>query len=332
MSQDLLATRDGFGKGIAKVAQDLPNLMALSADLSPSLRLAEFRKQFPDRYLECGVAEQNLAGVAAGLILAGKIPFATSFAVFNPGRNLDQIRNIAYSNLNVKIVGGHAGLQTGEDGATHQALEDLAIMSSLPNFKIIVPSDAKEAELATIALANDFGPAYLRLGRSKLEKIADLITTLPNHCQKLEKFKLGKIQKLSEGKDLTIIASGALVQEAIKAALQLSQSKIEVEILNLSSIKPLDEKPILESLNKTRAVIVAAEHQINSGPCALIGQLVAKNLGKKLPSAIASEFIGVEDSFGESGSKEKLFKKYKLNSDQFIKKAVEVLEKKKNLL
>ena len=332
MTQDFLATRDGFGQGIVSAANKLPDLIALSADLSPSLRLDEFKEQFPDRYLECGVAEQNMAGVAAGLSLAGKIPFATSFAVFNPGRNLDQIRNIAYSNLNVKIIGGHAGLQTGEDGATHQALEDLAIMTTLPNFKVIVPADAKQAKLATIALATDFGPTYLRLGRSKVESIDFLISNLSNRCQKITPFKLGEIQQLSLGKDLTIIASGAMLQEAIKATLKLEKSGIEVEILNLHTLKPLDETTIIKSLSKTRAVIVAAEHQVGGGPCALIAQLIAKNLGKKLPQAIASEFIGVKDRFGQSGGVEELFLNYQLNSDTFIKKAVLVLEKKKNLL
>ncbi len=328
----LLATRDGFGQGLIKAKQNNPQVVALSADLSDSLKLTEFKNNFPSSYVECGVAEQNMIGVAAGLSLIGKIPFATSFASFNPARNFDQIRNIAYSNLNVKVVGAHAGLVTGEDGAIHQSLEDLSLMMSLPNFQIISPADAKQAEQATVALAKSFKPGYLRLSRLAVSNLEFLLEALPNRVKKLKTFELGKAQLLTQGKDLTIVTTGILTHEAIRACLVLYQQGINVELINLSTLKPLDLETILESCQKTQALIVLSEEQLGSGFNAYLAQNLLTVIGKELKKPLAVEFIATQNTFGESGIAQELLVKYQLDSQSILKKALLLLKKKKNLL
>lgn len=323
MSSTILkATRDGFGEAILKLSQENEQVVVLCADLRESLRLDKFAKNFPNRYVECGVAEQNMMGIGAGLALAGKIPFIASFAVFNPGRNLDQLRVAIYSGLNIKVVGGHAGLSTGEDGATHQALEDLAITCALPKITVVVPADSQQSQILTEQISAHNGPCYLRLGRKKLEAINDFV--------KVPEIKIGKAQVLKEGTDLSIFACGLMVQESLKAAFEVKKLGIEVEVINLHTLKPLDEKAIVESANKTGAVIVASEHEINSGLNSLVIQTIAKATGKEIKKPIVIEGIGTED-FGESGKDSDLLRKYGLDYLGVIKKIKLVLEKKKKL-
>ena len=331
MIEKLLATQDGFGEGLVLAAEKNEAVVALSADLSESLKLQAFKKQFPGRYIECGVAEQNLAGVAAGLSLAGKIPFATSFAAFNPGRNFDQIRNIAYSNLNVKIVGGHAGLVTGEDGATHQALEDLALMASLPNMKVFSPACARQAQEITLAMAKDFGPSYLRLSRLAVSDTEYLLAALNNRVEKVANFTIGQAQLLTEGKDLNIICHGVLVQEAIRASLLLQQKNISVEIINLPTLKPLDLASIQKSLTKTKAVMILSEEQLGSGLNAYLAQQLLDLIGQKKPNHFVTSFVAVNEHFGESASAEELLKKYHLDQRAILASALKLLHKKQNL-
>lgn len=320
--QELKATRDGFGKAILELGQENEQIVVLSADLNKSLCLDQFVKTFPKRYIECGVAEQNMMGVGAGLALAGKIPFVASFAVFNPGRNLDQLRLAAYSDLNIKVIGGHAGLGTGEDGATHQALEDLAIVCALPNLTVLAPADSEQSQILTKQIAAHNGPCYLRLGRKKLEAIKNFVNA--------PEITLGKAQLLLEGSDLTIFACGLMVQESLKAAFELEKLGLSVEVINLHTIKPLDEEAIIQSANKTGAVVVAAEHEINSGLNSLVIQTIAKAAGRELRKPIVIESLGTE-TFGESGKDSELLRKYGLDYLNIIKKIKLVLEKKKKL-
>jgi len=289
---------------LVEAGQKNKNVVALSADLSGSTRSKWFAEKFPNRFFEVGVAEQNLALIAAGLALGGKIPFIDSFAVFSPARNWDHIRTaICYNNANVKIVGSHAGLSTGPDGATHQALEDIAIMRVLPNMKVIAPCDAEEARKATIAMAKDKTPAYLRLTRPS----APVITT------KKTPFKIGKAEIFHSGKNITLIACGPLIYEALKAANELSKEKIGVEVINCHTIKPLDKNTILKSVRKTSRVIAIEDHQVAGG----LGSAVAELLSEYYPVPI--KFIGVKDKFGESGKDEALLKKYGLTSNNIVK-------------
>lgn len=328
----LLATRDGFATGLIKAAQKNSEIVALSADLSDSLRLTEFKKLFPSRYVECGVAEQNMIGVAAGLSLVGKIPFATSFASFNPSRNFDQIRNIAYSNLNVKIVGGHAGLVTGEDGAFHQCLEDLGLMLALPNMRVISPADARQAELATKALATTTGPSYLRLSRLAVSDLEFLLNALENKTTDSKNFDLNKAQLLTKGTDITLVSTGVLSHEAIRASLKLQQLGIQVELINVISLKPLDLDTILASCQKTQALLVLSEEQLGTGFNAYLAQQLITELGKSLKKALVTEFIAVNNRFGESGVAEQLLEKYELDSQAILKKTLLLLKKKKKML
>lgn len=320
--QELKATRDGFGNAILELGQENDQIVVLCADLNESLRLDKFKEFFPNRFIECGVAEQNMMSVGAGLALARKIPFIASFAVFNPGRNLDQLRVAVYSGLNIKVIGGHAGISTGEDGATHQALEDLGIVCSLPKMIVVVPADSKQAEILTKEIATQNGPCYLRLGRKKLESI-DIFIKAP-------KTELGKAQVLKEGKDLSIFACGLMVQEALKASIELEKLGLSVEVINLHTLKPLDEEAIVKSVNKTGAAIVAAEHEISSGLDSLVIQTIAKAQGDSLNKVIAIESLGTE-TFGESGKDEELLKKYGLDCLGICKKAKLVMIKKKKL-
>lgn len=323
MSSTILkATRDGFGEAMLKLGQENEQVVVLCADLRESLRLDKFAKNFPNRYVECGVAEQNMMGVGAGLALAGKIPFITSFATFNPGRNLDQLRVAVYSGLNIKVVGGHAGLGTGEDGATHQALEDLGIVCALPKMTVVVPADSEQSQILTEQIATHDGPCYLRLGRKKLAAINDFV--------KAPATILGKAQILAEGTDLSIFACGLMVQESLKAAFEVEKLGIKVEVINLHTIQPLDKESIINSANKTGAIIVACEHEINSGFNSLVIQAIAKAAGSEIEKPIAIESIGTED-FGESGKDSDLLRKYGLDYLGIIKKIKLVLEKKKKL-
>lgn len=318
----LKATRDGFGVAMLELGQENEQVVVLCADLRESLRLDKFAQNFPSRYIECGVAEQNMMGVGAGLALAGKMPFIASFATFNPGRNLDQLRVAVYSGLNIKVVGGHAGLSTGEDGATHQALEDLAIVCALPNMTVVVPADSEQSQILTEQIAFHDGPCYLRLGRKKLAAI--------NSFGQVPATTLGKAQILKEGADLSIFACGLMVQESLKAAFEIEKLGIKAEIINLHTLKPLDEEAIIQSTKKTGAVIVAAEHEINSGLNSLVIQTIAKASGKEILRPIAIESIGAS-SFGESGKDSDLLRKYGLDYLNIIKKIKLVLEKKKKL-
>ncbi len=305
---DIKSTREGFGKALVELGEKNKNVVALCADLEESMHVADFHKKFSERFVEVGVAEQNMIGVAAGLALSGKIPFAASFAVFSPGRTWDQIRvSVAYSQANVKIVGGHSGITVGADGASHQALEDIGIMRVLPNMIVIVPCDYIEAQKATFAAALHKGPVYLRLGREKVPIITDIKS----------KFNIGKAEIFKEGKDITIIACGIMVNEALEAAKELEKEEISAEVINCHTIKPLDKKTIVASAKKTGKVITAEEHQINCG----LGSAIAELLSEEHPVPI--RMIGVKDTFGESGKPEELKKKYGLSSDFLIKTAKE---------
>ncbi len=309
----LAATRDGFGQGLLKLAQKNKEVVGLSGDLVESVRMDAFAKAFPDRYIEMGVAEQNMAGVGAGLALSGKIPFIASYAVFSPGRNWDQIRvSICYSQANVKIVGAHAGISVGPDGATHQALEDVAMMRVLPNLIVVVPADSVEAEKATIAIGEHKGPAYIRLGREKTPVVTKTETP----------FKLGKALEIISGKDVTVIACGTLVAKAIEAAKKLD-GKISVGVINLHTIKPIDIDAIIGAVKQTGAIVTAEEHQIAGG----MGSAVAEVLAEHYPVPMVR--VGIKDRFGESGNPDVLMSHYGLSADGIIH-AIETVLKRKN--
>lgn len=308
-------TRDGYGDGLLIAGEENKNVVVLCADLTESTRSEGFAKKFPERFFELGVAEQNMAAVAAGLGISGKIPFISSYAVFSPGRNYEQIRTtIAYNDSNVKIAGAHAGISVGPDGATHQATEDIAIMRAMPNMKIFCPCDAIEAKKATVAAAKMWGPVYIRFGREK----SPVITT------EKTKFIPGKAEVFWESKKpvCTIIACGMLVYNALLAAKELEEEKIGTIVLNSHTVKPLDELGILEVVKKTDAVVTVEEHQIMGG----LGGAVAEFLAKKYPAPM--EFIGMQNTFGESGAPEDLIKKYGMGVLD-IKKAVKKALKRK---
>ncbi|MBI2427106.1 MAG: transketolase family protein [Candidatus Kerfeldbacteria bacterium] len=305
-------TRDGYGKGVVAAGKADTNVVVLTADLSESTRSHWFEQAFPDRFFEVGVAEQNMIGVAAGMGLSGKVAFAASYAAFSPGRTYDQIRvSVCYSNANVKIIGGHAGLTVGPDGATHQMMEDIAMMRALPNITVIQPADAIEAEKATIAAAKIAGPVYIRVGRDNSPVITT--TTSP--------FRVGRAEVLKEGKDVTVIASGRLVYEALLAARDMQKS-VDVEVINLHTIKPIDAKTILRSVKKTGCVVTAEEHQIQGG----VGSAVAEVLAQAYP--VPQEFVGMHDSFGESGTSEELLKKYGMTAADIVNAISKVLKRK----
>ncbi len=292
--QDKKSTRDGYGKALLEIGKN-KNIVALSADLTESTRAAHFAKKYPKRFFQCGVAEQNMISMAAGMALEGKIPFASSFGVFLPMRCLDQIRiSVCYNKTNVKLIATHCGIATGPDGATHQALEDVAALRALPNITIIEPCDYNQAVKAANSLAKHKGPAYLRLHRAKFPALTDSLTA----------FRIGKAQILQKGTKLTIIGSGPILNEVFKASEHLH---FKPEIINCHTIKPLDKKTILKSAKKTKKVIVIQDHQIYGG----LGSAVAELLGKELPTKI--KIIGVKDTFAESGSTEELWHKYKID-------------------
>ncbi len=307
-----VATRDGFGQGLLELGKINNDVVALCADLTESTRVEAFAKAYPERFVEAGVAEQNMAGMAAGLALAGKIPFAASFGVFNPGRNWDQIRvSICYSNLNVKIVGSHTGFSDGPDGATHEALEDIAITRVLPNMTVVVPADSIEARKATIALAKHSGPAYLRLARAKTSVVSTEKTP----------FTLGKALKLTAGDDVTIFACGVMVVKALTAAKQL-EGKVSVAVVNLHTIKPLDAAAIIEAAQSTGAIVTAEEHQIAGGMGSAVAEVVAAH------QPVPIEFVGVRDTFGESGDPDELLEHYHLGVDDIVTAVEKVIKRK----
>lgn len=306
-------TRSGFGAGMTELGQKNEKVVALCADLIGSLKLDEFIKNHPERFFQIGIAEANMIGIAAGLTIGGKIPFTGTFANFSTGRVYDQIRqSVAYSDKNVKICASHAGLTLGEDGATHQILEDIGLMKMLPGMTVINTCDYNQTKAATLAIADHHGPVYLRFGRP----------VVPNFTPENGRFEIGKAVLLNEGNDVTIIATGHLVWEALIAAEALEEKGISAEVINIHTIKPLDEEAILKSLGKTKCIVTAEEHNVIGG----LGESVARVLSLHHPAP--QEFVAVQDSFGESGTPEQLMEKYKLNH-QAIEEAVERVMKRK---
>lgn len=305
-------TRSGFGDGIVEAARKNPHIVALTADLLGSMKLNQFVKEFPDRFIQCGIAEANMIGVAAGLTIGGKIPYTTTFANFSTGRVYDQIRqSVAYSDKNVKICASHAGLTLGEDGATHQILEDIGLMKMLPGMTVIVPCDYAQTKAATMAIADFQGPVYLRFGRPSWP-----IFTSD------KPFEIGKAQFFSEGTDVTIFACGHLVWNAIQAGIQLEEKGISVEVVNIHTVKPLDEEAVLNSLSKTRCAVTAEEHNIIGGLGDAIAQVAAKNF------PVPIEYIGTRDTFGESGTPAQLLKKYGLDVPDIVAAAEKAISRK----
>ena len=307
-------TRSGFGAGLLELGRSNPNVVALCADLTGSLKMDAFQQEFPERFFQIGIAEANMMGIAAGLTIGGKIPFTGTFANFSTGRVYDQIRqSIAYSGKNVKICASHAGLTLGEDGATHQILEDLGLMKMLPHLTVINPCDYNQTKAATIAIADHQGPVYLRFGRPKM----------PIFMPENKPFEIGKAILLSEGVDVTIFATGHLVWEAILAGEILAEKGIDAEIINIHTIKPLDVGAIIESVKKTRCAVSAEEHQIFGG----LGDSIAHVLCRNLPAHL--EMVGVQDSFGESGTPQELMEKYGLTAKHIVESAETVLARKR---
>lgn len=307
-------TRDGFGEALLRLGEQDDRIVALTGDLKESTRVQAFAEKFPDRFVECGVAEQNMMGVAAGLALAGKIPFAASYATFNPGRNWDQLRvSVCYSKANVKVIGAHTGVSVGPDGATHQALEDIAITRVLPNLTVVQPMDSIEAAKATVAMSQFDGPAYLRLTREK----TPIISTEDSP------FEIGKASILKEGKDVALIGCGPILYNSIKAVLELEQEGVNVLIINSHTISPIDANTITWAAKLTGAVVTLEEHQVNGG----LGSAVAEVLAKNYPVPI--EMVGMQNQFSESGTPEELFEKYGMGVES-IKKAIrKVLQRKR---
>ncbi len=306
-------TRSGFGAGLLELGRTNPNVVALCADLVGSLKMGDFIKENPERFFQIGIAEANMMGIAAGLTIGGKIPFTGTFANFSTGRVYDQIRqSIAYSSKNVKICASHAGLTLGEDGATHQILEDMGMMKMLPHMTVINPCDYNQTKAATIAIADYEGPVYLRFGRP----------VVPVFMPADEKFEIGKAIMLNEGTDVSIFATGHLVWKAILAGHILAEKGINAEIINIHTIKPLDTEAILTSVAKTKCVVSAEEHQLNGG----LGDSIAQLLARKMPLPL--EMVGVDDSFGESGTPEELMEKYGLNEQSIVAAVERVIARK----
>ena len=306
-------TRSGFGAGLLEIGRKNKNIVALCADLTGSLKMNEFKNEFPERFFQVGIAEANMMGIAAGMTIGGKIPFTGTFANFSTGRVYDQIRqSIAYSGKNVKICASHAGVTLGEDGATHQILEDIGLMKMLPGMTVINTCDYNQTKAATISISNHHGPVYLRFGRPKVPNFTD-----PN-----QDFKIGKGVKLIDGDDVTIVATGHLVWEAIEACNQLKKEGISAELINIHTIKPLDEKIILKSIVKTKCIVSAEEHNIIGGLGESISSVLVRN------NLVPMEFVGVEDSFGESGTPTQLMKKYGLSSEKIMEKCKKVILRK----
>jgi len=307
-------TRSGFGDAMTELGSTHPNVVALCADLTGSLKLEKFQEKFPDRFFQTGIAEANMICMAAGLTIGGKIPFTGTFANFSTGRVYDQIRqSIAYSDKNVKICASHAGLTLGEDGATHQILEDIGLMKMLPGMVVINPCDYNQTKAATKAIADYVGPVYLRFGRPAIPVFTD-----PN-----QKFEIGKAWMVNEGTDVSIFATGHLVWEAIKAGEILAEKGISAEIINIHTIKPLDEKAILDSVKKTGCAVSAEEHNILGG----LGESVARTLSTHYPTPL--EMIGTNDTFGESGTPDQLMEKYGLSANYIVDACLKAIQRKK---
>jgi transketolase len=306
-------TRSGFGAGLAELGRTNPDVVALCADLTGSLKMDEFMKENPDRFFQVGVAEANMMGIAAGMTVGGKIPFTGTFANFSTGRVYDQIRqSIAYSHKNVKICASHAGLTLGEDGATHQILEDIGLMKMLPGMTVINTCDYNQTKAATIAIADHKGPVYLRFGRPKV----------PVFTPADQSYEIGKALQFTEGTDVTILATGHLVWEALEASKALLEKGISAEVINIHTIKPLDKEAILESVGKTGCVVTAEEHNYFGG----LGESVARVLSQHRPTP--QEFVATNDTFGESGTPAQLMDKYGLNSEAIVKASETVLARK----
>ena len=306
-------TRSGFGAGLFELGKQNENVVALCADLTGSLKMDAFAKDFPERFFQAGIAEANMIGVGAGLALNGKIPFVGSFAAFVTGRVYDQIRqSVAYSETNVKIAASHAGITLGEDGATHQILEDIGLMKMLPNMVVINPCDYNQTKAATIAAGNYVGPVYLRFGRPGV----------PNFTPEDQKFEIGKAVKMVEGSDVTIFATGHLVWEALQAAETLENEGIKAEVINIHTIKPLDVEAVLESAAKTKAVVCAEEHFIAGG----MGESIASTLAANAPAPV--EFVAINDKFGQSGTPSALMKAYGLDAEHIVEAAKKAIARK----
>ena len=306
-------TRSGFGDGLTELGKTNEKVVALCADLTGSLKMGDFKKNHPERFFQVGIAEANMIGMAAGMTIGGKIPFTGTFANFSTGRVYDQIRqSVAYSGKNVKICASHAGLTLGEDGATHQILEDIGLMKMLPGMTVINTCDYNQTKAATIAIADHDGPVYLRFGRPKVA----------NFTPEDQRFEIGKAVLLNEGSDVTIIATGHLVWEALQAAEQLETRGIKAEVINIHTIKPLDEETILRSVKKTGCVVTAEEHNFFGG----LGESVSRTLTQHHP--VPQEFVATQDTFGESGTPEQLMEKYGLNADAILNAVDRVIKRK----
>lgn len=306
-------TRSGFGAGLLELGRTNSNVVALCADLTGSLKMDAFQKEFPERFIQCGIAEANMIGLAAGLTVGGKIPFTGTFANFSTGRVYDQIRqSVAYSDKNVKICASHAGLTLGEDGATHQILEDIGLMKMLPGMTVINPCDYNQTKAATIAIAEYHGPVYLRFGRP----------SVPNFTPADQQFEIGKAVMLNEGTDVSIFATGHLVWKAIEAQTILNELGISAEVINIHTIKPLDETAVLQSVKKTRCVVTAEEHQRHGG----LGDSIAQLLARTTPAPL--EMVAVNDSFGESGTPDELMKKYGLDTPDIVEAVKRVIARR----
>jgi transketolase len=307
-------TRSGFGEGLLEVGKINKEVVALCADLTGSLKMDAFLKEFPERFFQIGIAEANMIGMAAGMTIGGKIPYTGTFANFSTGRVYDQIRqSVAYSKKNVKICASHAGLTLGEDGATHQILEDIGMMKMLPNMTVIVPCDFNQTKQATIAIADYDSPVYLRFGRP----------VMPIFVKPDAKFVIGKADTILEGTDVTIIACGHLVWKSIEAAKVLEAQGISVELINMHTIKPLDKEAILKSVAKTRCVVTAEEHMINGGLGDSVAQVLIQN------DLVPQEYVGVNDSFGESGTPMELMTKYGIDTQNVVDAVLKVIQRKK---
>lgn len=309
-----VATRDAYGKALVKLGEQMPQVVVLDADLSKSTKTHDFKKVFPERFINVGIAEQNLLGIAAGMAASGKIAFASTFAVFATGRAFEQIRNsIAYTELNVKIAATHAGLTVGEDGASHQAIVDMAVMRALPNMTVIVPADATETEKAVFAAAAHDGPVYLRLGRAPVSILFD----------DDYKFEIGKAVVLRDGKDVALLACGIMVNEAMKAAEELAREGISARVINVSTLKPIDKGTIIKAALETGALVTAEEHNIIGGLGSAVAEVIVEN------APVPLERVGVRDTFGESGKPEELLEKYGLTVKDIREAAYKVIKRKK---
>lgn len=314
---DLRSTRDGYGEALLKAGKENSDLVVLSADLTISTRASHFRDEHEDRFFECGVAEQNMIGIAAGLALSGKTVVTNSYAVFSPGRTWDQIRIcIGYQNTNVKIAGHHSGVSIGQDGATHQGIEDIAIMRCIPNLTVLAPADYNQAKKATLEALNHQGPVYIRLTKSPAVEIT----------KASDDYQIGKAQVLTKGIDATLVSCGPILSEALKARPILAKEKISLEIINCHSIKPFDTKTILNSVQKTHCLVTLEDHQVAGG----MGSAVLEALAQTYAAPV-TEMIGIKDRFGQSGNTKELWHEYQLDAEAIVKAVKKVISRKKRL-